>query len=62
MKLTEGGFNIWGFELAYREFCGVEIDGGPWLKLRETYGSGGNVITFVIADALLQKILLRPVE
>ena len=62
MKFTEGGFKKWGYELAKREFGGVEIDGGPWLKLPEKYGSGGIIIKDVIADAFLQQILLRPEE
>ena len=62
MKFTEGGFKNWGYELAKREFGGVEIDGGPWLKLPEKYGSGGIVIKDMIADAFLQQILLRPAE
>ena len=57
MKFTEGGFKDWGYELAKREFGGVEIDGGPWLKL-----PNGIVIKDVIADAFLQQILLRPAE
>ena len=57
MKFTEGGFKKWGYELAKREFGGVEIDGGPWLKL-----PSGIVIKDVIADAFLQQILLRPSE
>ena len=55
MKFTEGGFKKWGYELAQREFGGVEIDGGPWLEL-----PNGIVIKDVIADAFLQQILLRP--
>jgi isocitrate dehydrogenase len=55
MKFTEGGFKKWGYELAKREFGGVEIDGGPWVKL-----PNGIVIKDVIADAFLQQILLRP--
>ncbi|MEO8342264.1 MAG: NADP-dependent isocitrate dehydrogenase [Gallionella sp.] len=62
MKFTEGGFKNWGYELAKREFGGVEIDGGPWLKLPEKYGNGGIVIKDMIADAFLQQILLRPAE
>lgn len=62
MKFTEGGFKKWGYELAKREFGGVEIDGGPWLKLPEKYGNGGIIIKDVIADAFLQQILLRPAE
>ena len=57
MKFTEGGFRDWGYDLAKREFGGVEIDGGPWLKL-----PNGIVIKDVIADNFLQQILLRPTE
>ncbi|WP_424951949.1 NADP-dependent isocitrate dehydrogenase [Deinococcus sp.] len=57
MKFTEGAFRDWGYELAKREFGGVELDGGPWLKL-----PGGIVIKDVIADAFLQQIILRPAE
>ena len=57
MKFTEGAFRDWGYELAKREFGGVEIDGGPWLQL-----PGGVVIKDVIADAFLQQIILRPSE
>ena len=57
MKFTEGGFKTWGYELARREFGGVEIDGGPWLKLPNDI-----IIKDVIADAFLQQILLRPAE
>ena len=57
MKFTEGGFKKWGYELAVREFGGVPIDGGPWVKL-----PNGIVIKDVIADAFLQQILLRPDE
>ena len=57
MKFTEGGFRTWGYELAKQEFGGVEIAGGPWLKL-----PNGIIIKDVIADAFLQQILLRPAE
>ncbi|TRZ70600.1 MAG: NADP-dependent isocitrate dehydrogenase [Rhodocyclaceae bacterium] len=57
MKYTEGGFRDWAYALAKREFGGVELDGGPWLKL-----PGGIIIKDVIADAFLQQILLRPAE
>ncbi len=63
MKFTEGGFKKWGYELAKREFGGVEIDGGPWVKLPPSKGNpGGIIIKDVIADAFLQQILLRPAE
>jgi isocitrate dehydrogenase len=57
MKYTEGGFRDWAYALAKSEFGGVEIDGGPWLKL-----PNGIVIKDCIADAFLQQILLRPAE
>ena len=57
MKYTEGGFRDWAYGLAVKEFGGVEIDGGPWLKL-----SNGIIIKDAIADAFLQQILLRPAE
>jgi isocitrate dehydrogenase len=56
-KYTEGAFRDWGYELAKKEFGGVEIDGGPWLKL-----PNGIVIKDSIADAFLQQILTRPKE
>jgi len=55
MKFTEGGFRDWGYALAKREFGGVEIDGGPWVKL-----PGGLVIKDSIADITLQQVLTRP--
>jgi isocitrate dehydrogenase len=57
MKYTEGGFRDWAYALAKNEFGGVDIDGGPWLKL-----PNGIVIKDAIADAFLQQILLRPAE
>jgi isocitrate dehydrogenase len=57
MKYTEGAFRDWGYQLAREEFGGVEIDGGPWLRLPD-----GIVIKDVIADAFLQQILTRPRE
>jgi isocitrate dehydrogenase len=57
MKYTEGGFRDWAYHLAREEFGGVEIDGGPWLRL-----PNGTVIKDSIADAFLQQILMRPKE
>lgn len=57
MKLTECLFRLWAYDLARREFGGVDIDGSPWLQL-----PNGIVIKDVIADAFLQQILLRPAE
>jgi len=57
MKFTEGAFRDWGYALAKREFGGVELDGGPWLKL-----PNGIVIKDAIADITLQQVLTRPDE
>jgi isocitrate dehydrogenase len=57
MKFTEGAFRDWGYELAKREFGGVEFEGGPWLKLPT-----GLIVKDAIADAFLQQILTRPAE
>jgi isocitrate dehydrogenase len=57
MKFTEGGFREWGYDLAQKEFGGLPLDGGPWMKL-----PNGIVIKDVIADAFLQQILTRPAE
>ena len=57
MKYTEGAFRDWSYELAKREFGGVEIDGGPWCKL-----PNGIVIKDAIADITLQQVLTRPEE
>src|SRR2546430_5949183 len=55
MKFTEGAFRDWGYALAKREFGGVEIDAGPWMKL-----PNGIVIKDAIADITLQQVLTRP--
>jgi isocitrate dehydrogenase len=61
MKYTEGAFMRWGYELAKMQYGGVEMDGGPWQKIKT---NDGHEITIkdVIADAFLQQILLRPAE
>jgi len=55
MKFTEGAFRDWGYALAKRDFGGVELDGGPWVKL-----PNGMVIKDAIADITLQQVLTRP--
>ncbi|MCK6502275.1 NADP-dependent isocitrate dehydrogenase [Myxococcota bacterium] len=61
MKFTEGGFRDWGYQIAREEFGGTLIDGGPWTRV---VGADGHevVIKDVIADAMLQQIILRPAE
>ena len=60
MKFTEGAFRDWGYETAAQDFGGEELDGGPW----HTITADGHTITVkdVIADAMLQQIILRPKE
>ena len=60
MKFTEGAFAKWGYALAQREFGATLLDGGPWMKMPAS--AGDIVIKDVIADAFLQRILLRPAE
>lgn len=62
MKYTEGGFRDWSYALAQREFGAVEVDGGPWCKLRNPKTGKDIVVKDSIADAFLQQILLRPAE
>ncbi len=57
MKYTEGSFRDWGYALAKRDYGGVEINGGPWMRL-----PGGVVIKDAIADITLQQVLTRPEE
>ena len=61
MKFTEGAFRDWGYETAAQDFGGEELDGGPWHTIKT---DGGKTITIkdVIADAMLQQIILRPKE
>jgi isocitrate dehydrogenase len=62
MKFTEGAFKDWGYELAREEFGATLIDGGPWCSLQSPRTGKEIVIKDVIADAMLQQILLRPAE
>ncbi len=62
MKYTEGAFRDWGYELANKEYGGVEIDEGPWQEITNPNNGKKIVIKDVICDAFLQQILLRPRE
>jgi isocitrate dehydrogenase len=62
MKFTEGSFKEWGYELAQQEFGGELLDGGPWVKIKNPNTGSDIIIKDVIADAMLQQILLRPDE
>ena len=62
MKFTEGAFKEWGYELAQQEFGGELLDGGPWVSVVNPNTGKQIVIKDVIADAMLQQVLLRPDE
>jgi isocitrate dehydrogenase len=62
MKFTEGAFKDWGYELAKEEFGAELLDGGPWMTMKNPNNGKDIVIKDVIADAMLQQILLRPAE
>ena len=62
MKFTEGGFRDWGYELAKQEFGATELDGGPWCTMKNPVTGNEILIKDVIADAMLQQIILRPAE
>jgi len=60
MKFTEGAFRDWGYELAKKEFGATELDGGPWLTMKNPNTGDEIIIKDSIADAFLQQILTRP--
>jgi len=62
MKFTEGAFRDWGYQVAKDEFGAVELDGGPWCTLKNPKTGNEIIIKDMIADAMLQQILLRPTE
>ena len=62
MKFTEGAFCDWGYELAREEFGATPLDGGPWHELKNPQTGRQIIVKDVIADAMLQQILLRPDE
>ncbi|MCG8907345.1 MULTISPECIES: NADP-dependent isocitrate dehydrogenase [Pseudomonas] len=62
MKFTEGAFKDWGYEVARDEFGAQLLDGGPWMQFKNPATGKNIVVKDVIADAMLQQILLRPAE
>ncbi|MGB0206180.1 MAG: NADP-dependent isocitrate dehydrogenase [Neptuniibacter sp.] len=62
MKFTEGAFKDWGYELAKDEFGAELLDGGPWMRFNNPNTGKQIIVKDVIADAMLQQILLRPAE
>jgi isocitrate dehydrogenase len=62
MKFTEGAFCDWGYEVARDSFGGKALDGGPWHVITNPTTGKDIIIKDVIADAMLQQIILRPDE
>ncbi len=62
MKYTEGAFRDWGYGLACDEFGATPLNGGPWCAFANPNTGKQIVIKDMIADAMLQQILLRPNE
>jgi len=62
MKFTEGAFMEWAYEVAKQEFGAEPLDGGPWMQFKNPNTGKTVVVKDVIADAMLQQILLRPAE
>ncbi|GGK81635.1 NADP-dependent isocitrate dehydrogenase [Amphritea balenae] len=62
MKYTEGAFKDWGYELARQEFGAEPFNGGPWMSFKNPLTDRQIIVKDVIADAMLQQILLRPAE
>ena len=62
MKFTEGAFCDWGYEVAREQFDAQLLDGGPWHVVKNPNNGEDIIIKDVIADAMLQQIILRPDE
>lgn len=75
MKFTEGGFKLWGYALAEREFADLTFTWPQYEKIKKEQGeeaantalveaskAGKIIIKDVIADAFLQNTLLIPEE
>ena len=62
MKFTEGAFRDWGYDLAKRDYGGIEIEEGPWQEIINPNNGKKIIIKDVICDAFLQQIVLRPTD
>ncbi|MDO9475243.1 MAG: NADP-dependent isocitrate dehydrogenase [Pseudohongiella sp.] len=62
MKFTEGAFKAWGYELAQQEFGAQPLPGSTGLTFLNPISGKPIVIKDMMADAMLQQILLRPEE
>lgn len=62
MKFTEGAFKDWGYQVAKDSYGAEPLNGGPWMTFKNPETGGDIIIKDVIADAMLQQVLLRPDE
>ncbi len=62
MKFTEGAFRDWAYAVAREEFGATVIGKGPWCTMKNPNTGKEIIIKDVIADAMLQQIILRPKE
>ncbi|MEK7415447.1 MAG: NADP-dependent isocitrate dehydrogenase [Planctomycetota bacterium] len=62
MKFTEGGFMKWGYDYIRAKYGATLIDKGPWCEFKNPKTGKKIIVKDVIADAMLQQILLRPSE
>ncbi len=62
MKYTEGAFKEWGYALAKKEFGAQESTDDQGIYVVNPRNQRKIIIKDVIADAMLQQILLRPSE
>ena len=59
MKFTEGAFKEWGYALVQEKYGAVSLGDG-WYSFKNPKTGRDIVVKDVIADAMLQSILLRP--
>lgn len=62
MKYTEGAFKEWAYDVATQEFGATLLDAGPWMRFTSAKTGREIIVKDVIADAMLQQVLLRPAE
>jgi isocitrate dehydrogenase len=60
MKFTEGAFKQWGYQIAKEEFSAIQHDNGRWLQIKNPNTNQSLIIKDVIADSMLQQIILCP--
>ncbi|SFC07932.1 NADP-dependent isocitrate dehydrogenase [Pseudoalteromonas denitrificans] len=60
MKFTEGAFKQWGYQIAKDEFGAIMHENGRWMTIKHKKSENNLIIKDVIADSMLQQIILRP--